>query len=99
MRHWTRMVAGGAATLIAVGAAGAAERMDGRAAPAQRVAIGRVETGERFRTAGVAVDDSDARVAGCATVGELQKVYEALLERLDGERRAPAPAPTFTDAG
>jgi hypothetical protein len=99
MRSWKMMVAGGAAMLISVGSARAVEQVDGAAASAQRATSWGMEGGAPSDPARAKTDLVNGDASGFVTRDELKKETQALIDRLERERSARVPAPTFTDAG
>lgn len=100
MLNYRLMMAAGAAALISIGSARAIEPVDGATVSAERKQPTRDEYGgepsgaPRERAKGVNADVPDY-----VRHDELEKVAAALVRRLERERMAQVPAPTFTDAG
>jgi hypothetical protein len=99
MRNWKMMMVGGAAMLISVGSARAVEQVDGATASAQRATSWEAKGGGPSDPARAKADLANGDASGFVTRDELEKDIRALIERLERERNARFPAPTFTDAG
>ncbi len=106
MRYWKKMVAGGAAMLISAGAAHAGQEPSAVEQSVRGMTSARQETS--WDAKGGAPSDparakADAAVndvgAGYVTHDELDKFSKDLIERIERERNAQTPTPTFTDAG
>ncbi len=106
MRYWKKMVAGGAAMLISAGAAHAGQEPSAVEQSVRGMTSARQETS--WDAKGGAPSDparakADAAVngdgAGYVKHDELDKFSKDLIERIERERNAQTPTPTFTDAG
>jgi hypothetical protein len=105
MRYWKKLVAGGAAMLVSVGSAyagqepSAVERVGGVTTSAGPEASWDAKGRAPSDPARAMPDAVSGDGSGFVTHDELEKDVRTLIERLERERNAQVPAPTFTDAG